>query len=242
VFATCALMAGLVVLSLLAFAVLPGPTASGSSAGLVGRLPSGGGFFEDSDTPPADLSFVCGETVSYWEGVRLSADEKDRAQAAVEDFVMTAYGDPSADHQAYEASVEPLVVGECFWASSPGSNADKMGEVARAGGKGTIDPFTSSGSTSPAYALDLVLFDPQVARHKTEGGAGYLAVEGTAVWVVEGPDGELEGRQQRLELARREGDEEGWKVFSGQGIPPAAYVTEYRQAVNQKIDELQYGT
>ncbi len=246
VYATLALMAGLVVLSLVALSALPGP--SGGMLGEPAGRDAGGGEgpagepseVASEDPAPESLSFFCSDnTVRYWDSVRLAVEEKDRAQAAVERFILAAYGDPGADAWAYEARVEPLVLG-CFWESFAGGYAEEVEEFARAGGR---EGAGRSSVTAPSvgYALDLVLFEVTSAQQKVyEGGVGYLTMQGNAVWVVEEQDGELGGREQRLELVRKAGDDEGWKVMSGAPMPPG-YSTETRHEVKERIEELQYG-
>ncbi len=244
--ATLALMAWLVVLSLAALWLLPG-----SSGGALGGEPAerganGGGGTADEpsedasgEPAPASVAFLCSDnSAMYWDSVRLPVVEEDRAQAAVEKFVLAAYGDPGADARAYEARVEPLVLG-CFWESFAGGYAEEVEEFARAGGREGAGRSVTAPSVG--YAADLVLFEVKDVRQKVyEGGVRYLTMQGNAVWVVEEQEGELGGREQRLELARKADDDEGWKGMGGSPMPPG-YSTETRREVKERIEELQYG-
>jgi hypothetical protein len=246
--ATLALIAGLVVLSLAALWLLPGSSegALGGESAERGVSGGGGGTADEpsedasGEPAPASVDFLCSDnSAMYWDSVRLPAEDKDRAQAAVEKFVLAAYGDPGADARAYEARVEPLVLG-CFWESYAGGYAEEVEEFARAGGREGAEP-SSATAPSVGYAADLVQFEVKDVRQKVyEGGVRYLTMQGNAVWVVEEQDGEFGGREQKLELARKADDDEGWKVMGGSPMPPG-YSTETRREVEERIEELQYG-
>jgi hypothetical protein len=175
-------------------------------------------------TVPEDLSFLC-DGVPSGEYVNLEAAARNRVEAKIEEFVLTAYGDPGADPAKYEKAVEGLVVGDCFWGSPAGGYVNDWEELARRGGKANAP---SGSYDSPTFARELAFFEIDYAQKAQDyqSGASFTEVVGTAVWVSEESDGDPRAWQQSVTVVRNDAGGE-WKVSSGQVIPP--YVdTEYQ--------------
>lgn len=213
VLATLALIGALVALGVVLMAVSPdGASGGGESGGRAG--PGSESSRGASTSSPDDLSFLCAGDYGS-EGIDLDAETRDRAQEEVERFVLSVYGDPGADASAYERSVGDLVVRECFWDSPAGGVVNGMEEIARAGGK-------ANAPADYTFARELAHFEIDYARQgeDLDSGTGYTKVVGTAVWVSEGPDGDSRAWQEDLELGKSPATGGGWKVISGQTIPP----------------------
>jgi len=169
-------------------------------------------------TVPNDLSFLC-DGIPSGGYVNLEAATRNRVEEKVEEFVLTAYGDPGVDPAEYEKSVEELVVGDCFWQSPASGYVNDWGELARRGGK----PNAPSGSyDSPTFARELAFFEIEYARRAQdyESGANFTEAVGTAVWVSEESNGDPKAWQQSITAVRNDVGGE-WKIRSGQTIPPS---------------------
>lgn len=187
---------------------------SGEGAGMADG-PGGGG---DPPTAPDDLSFLCERDYAE-EEINLDADARERVQSRVERFVLTTYGDPGTDPDAYERSVEGLVLGECYWGSPASGYVNGMGEVARSGGKAN-SPSGVSGAPTFAREFSHFEIDHAVQGEDYESGVGYTKAVGTAVWVSEESNGDARGWQQDVTLGKSGATGGDWKVLSGQTIPP----------------------
>ena len=193
-----------------------------SGGGDVRETGSGDDGFGDGGSgtsAPEDLSFLCEGSIGA-EEINLDAETRNQVQEKVEEFVLTAYGDPGSDPAKYEESVRDLVVGDCFWQSLAASNVNDMEEVARTGGEANAP---SASYDSPTFARKLAVFDVEYARRGKDydSGVGYTKVDGTAVWVSEESNGDARAWEESLTLARSPvAGLEDWKVISGQNIPP----------------------
>ena len=220
VLATLALIGALVALGVVLLAASPERDESGSGYGSGGGdgQEIGSGDDGSGTSAPDDLSFLC-EGDFGTEELNLDAEARERVQEDVEEFVLTAYGDPGADPAKYEESVKRLVVGDCFWQSLAGGNVNDMEEVARVGGKADAP---SGSYDSPTFARKLVVFDIEYARRGEDydSGVGYTKAVGTAVWVSEESNGDAKAWQESFTLAKSPAAGMDWKVVSGQAIPP----------------------
>jgi len=140
-----------------------GADGRGTSSGAGGSGDGGSGT-----SAPDDLSFLCEGDFGTGE-VNLDAEARDQVQERVEEFVLTAYGDPGTNPAKYEKSVEQLVVGDCFWQSLAGGNVNDMEEVARRGGKAEAP---SGSYDSPTFARKLAVFDIEYARQGKDYESG----------------------------------------------------------------------
>jgi hypothetical protein len=136
-YATLALVAALVALSVLMLAVLP----RGSGAPIPGldsqRRAGGGegGSQEEGIAPaPADRSFLCDPFADY-EQTSVPTTEKEAAEAVAEEFIRSAYGYTGTNAGAYEERIKGRVVEDCFWESEAGEEIDASEEIVRQGGE-----------------------------------------------------------------------------------------------------------
>jgi hypothetical protein len=184
----------------------------------VGEADGDSGAGVSAQTTPDDLSFLC-EGVFAGDYINLKAEVRDRVERAVEEFVLTAYGDPGADPAKYEKAVEGLVVNDCFWGSPASGYVNDMEEVARGGGK---ENAPSGSYDSPTFARELSHFEIDYAQRVEdyESGADFTKVVGTAVWVSEESNGDPRAWQQSITAVRNDAGGE-WKILSGQSIPPS---------------------
>jgi hypothetical protein len=237
VYATLALIAALVVLSLLMLAVLPG----GSDApipGLASQRVGGGEGSSQEGMAPADLSFLCDPFADY-EETSVPTAEKEAAEAVAEEFVRSAYGYTGTDADAYEEGIDSRVVEECFWESEAGEEIDASEEMVRQGGE--------ANAPSDRYYFEgfVGYYVGGEERVYGESGAEYLRVYGHAVWVSRkaraeaGKASALAGFQQGLTLIKRVGEEE-WKMAYGESV--SAYPSsDYEHAIDEKIEEIAAG-
>jgi hypothetical protein len=239
IYATLALVAALVVLSVLMLAVLPG----GSDAPIPGpasqRAGGGEGGSQEGIAPaPADLTFLCDPFADYGE-TSVPTAEKEAAEAVAEEFVRSAYGYTGTDAGAYEEGIDGRVVGDCFWESDAGEEVDASEEIVRQGGE--------ANAPSDRYYFEgfVGYYVGGEQRVYSESGAEYLRVYGHAVWVSRkaradaGKAADLAGFQQGLTLTKRVG-EEGWKVAYGESV--SAYPSsDYEHAIDEEIEEIAAG-
>jgi hypothetical protein len=195
-----------------------GEPSRGDASGGADDQEAGSGDGASGTSAPEDLSFLCDGTFGAGEA-DLDAEARDRVEEQAREFVLTAYGDPSADAAKYEESVEKLVVDECFWQSLASGIVNDMEEVARRGGKAKAP---SGSYDSPTFARKLVLFDVEYAQRGKDydSGVSYTTVDGTAVWVSEESNGDARAWQESLRLVNSPDAGVDWKVLSGQAIPP----------------------
>jgi len=240
VYATLALIASLVVLSLLMLAVLPGGFGA-PIPGLASQRAGGGetGSQEEGIAPaPADLSFVCDPFANY-EETSVPTAEKEAAEAVAEEFLRSAYGYTGTDADAYEVEIEGRVVEDCFWESEAGEEIDANEEIVRQGGE--------ANAPDDRYYLEgfVGYYVNGEERVHSESEAEYLRVYGHAVWISRKARAEpdkaaaLAGFQQGLTLIKRVGEEE-WKVAYGESV--SAYPSsDYEHAIDEKIEEIAAG-
>jgi hypothetical protein len=242
VLTTLALIAALVALSALMFAVSPG--RDGNLAGLASRPGDGDArdplrATEDPATSasPADTSFLC--DYPDYEQTNISAAEKDAAETTAAQFVRAAYGYTGSDAGAYEEEVSGRVLEECFWESSAGEEVEATEEMVRQGGEANAPDDWHFFEGFVGYYVG------GEERVYGESGAEYLRVYGHAVWVSRkagvgvGEQEALAGYQQGLTLVKRAGEEQ-WRVAYGESV--SAYPSsDYEHAVDEKIEEIRHG-
>lgn len=227
-------------LTVLGVALLGVGSGDGGETGEVEPNPDGSApaneiTFGKSGDPaaPGDMSFLC-DGFSLGEYVNLEAGDRDEVEEKVEEFVLTAYGDPGTDPATYEKAVGEIVVEECFWKSLAAGYVNNMEEVARNGGKANAP--SGAYDSSPTFAREMAHFEVEYANKVggQDGGAGFTTAVGTAVWVSEESNGEPRAWQQSIKAARSDAGGE-WEILSGQTIPP--YIdTEYRHRLPDDVD------
>jgi hypothetical protein len=238
VYATQALIAGLVALSALMLAVLPGGSSS-PIPGLASQRAGGEGGSQEGIAPaPANLSFLCDPFTDY-EETSVPAAEKQAAEGVAEEFVRSAYGYTGTDAGAYEEGINGQVVEDCFWESDAGEEIDESEEIVRRGGE--------ANAPSDKYYFEgfVGYYVGGEERVHSESGDEYLRVYGHAVWVSHkaraeaGKPSALAGFQQGLTLTKRVGERE-WEVAYGELV--SAYPSsDYEHAIREKIEEIAAG-
>jgi hypothetical protein len=238
IYATLALIAGLVMLSALMLTVFPGGSGP-SISGLASQRAGGQGGSQEGIVPaPTDLSFLCDPFTDY-EGTRVPAAQKQAAEAVAAGFVRSAYGYTGTDAGAYEEGIDGRVLEDCFWESDAGEEVDASEEIVRQGGEANApsDRYYFEGFVGHYVGGE--------ERVYSESEDEYLRVYGQAVWVSRkaridaDKASALAGFQQGLTLTKRVG-EKGWKVAYGESV--SAYPSsDYEHAIDEKIEEIAAG-